>query len=123
MLRDVGQQGRGWALTQVTRGNPGGAGGKGRSGAEAGEGRFFGYSLRTPQWRYTEWADGREGRELYDHSVDPREQTNLASNPEHSSTVAELSGLLKQAVRTTFPESGETPKVQQGLWAPVLVDP
>jgi iduronate 2-sulfatase len=123
MLQDVREQGRGWALTQVTRGNPGGASGKGRSGGESGDGRFFGYSLRTPQWRYTEWAEGREGRELYDHSADSRELTNLASRPEYSGTVAELSGVLAEAVKTTFPESGETPKVQQGLWAPVLVAP
>lgn len=123
MLQDVREQGRGWALTQVTRGNAGGASGKGRSGGESGDGRFFGYSLRTPQWRYTEWAEGREGRELYDHSADSRELTNLASRPEYSGTVAELSGVLAEAVKTTFPESGETPKVQQGLWAPVLVAP
>jgi len=43
------------------------------------EGRFFGYSLRTARWRYTEWDQGDQGRELYDHDADPRELVNLAA--------------------------------------------
>ena len=53
--------------------------------------RFFGYSLRTPRWRYTEWDEGNRGRELYDHDADQRELTNLADKPEHKQPVAELS--------------------------------
>lgn len=34
------------------------------------------HSLRTERWRYTRYADGEE--ELYDHSTDPHEWTNLA---------------------------------------------
>ena len=121
MLRDPTKAGRGWALTQVQRGAAGGtftreAGATGR--------RFFGYSLRTPRWRYTEWAEGAEGRELYDHDNDPKELTNLAGVAAHAQTVAELSQQLRAAVKTTFPKSGETPAVQGApIWAPLLVAP
>ena len=109
MLTDPQASGRGWALTQVTR----------RGGGD----RFFGYSIRTQRWRYTEWDEGRQGRELYDHDADPREQTNLALRPEHADTVRELSTELRAAVDATFPESGETPPLRPGTWAPNLTDP
>ncbi|MEM9478308.1 MAG: sulfatase [Verrucomicrobiota bacterium] len=41
-----------------------------------GEGRF---SLRTTDWRYIRYPDGRE--ELFDHRNDPNEFTNLADDP------------------------------------------
>ena len=85
--------------------------------------RFFGYSLRTPRWRYTEWDEGRQGRELYDHDADPREITNLANDPPHAQTVAELSQQIRAAAKSTFPASGETPKIQPGVWAPNLTNP
>jgi iduronate 2-sulfatase len=112
MLRDASSAGRGWALTQVTRaGN--------RTDGE----RFFGYSLRTPRWRYTEWAEGEKGRELYDHDADPRELTNLAADPAQAATVEQLSTQLRAAVKSTFPESGKTPEIQPGVWAPMLAVP
>ena len=107
LLKDVSQPGRGWALTQVSRG--------------AGQTLFFGYSLRTPRWRYTEWDEGRQGRELYDHDADPRELTNLADSPVQEKTIAELSSQLRAAVKTTFPASGQTPEWKAGLWSPLLV--
>ena len=110
MLEDPSAPGRGWALTQVTRGN-------------RRQGRFFGYTLRTPQWRYTEWADGDQGRELYDHHADPRELTNLADDPSHAQTVANLSRQLREAVGQTFPPSGDTPPIREGAWAPNLTAP
>lgn len=40
----------------------------------------MGYSIRTARWRYTEWGNsGEQGRELYDHTHDPREHVNLAA--------------------------------------------
>ena len=36
-----------------------------------------GYSIRTRNLRYTEWADGAAGHELYDYDADPTEQKNL----------------------------------------------
>lgn len=111
MLKDPSVTGRGWTISQVSRG-----GGRNQEG-------FFGYTLRTPRWRYTEWADGGEGRELYDHEADPRELTNLASDPAHADTVAQLSRQLREAVQKTFPASGKTPEIQFGVWSPILTKP
>jgi iduronate 2-sulfatase len=122
MLKDPAATGRGWSLTQVVRG-----GNIRRFGASAATGdagnRFFGYTLRTARWRYTEWDEGAKGRQLYDHDADPRELANLAEKPEHAATVATLSAQLRAAVKTTFPPSGITPEIQPGLWAPMVVDP
>jgi iduronate 2-sulfatase len=111
LLRDPQAAGRGWALTQMVRGGPNQPA------------RVFGYSLRTARWRYTEWGEGDQGRELYDHEADPRELTNLANSPAHASTVEELSQQLRAAVKTTFPPSGKIPQIQAGLWAPNLTRP
>jgi arylsulfatase A-like enzyme len=122
MLEDPSVTGRGWAITQVVRG-----GGFRRFGASPAVGddgkRFFGYSLRTPRWRYTEWDEGRQGRELYDHDADPRELTNLARDPAHAEIVDQLSQQLRDAAKSTFPPSGQTPAIQPGLWAPNLTEP
>ncbi|MDX1969925.1 MAG: sulfatase [Planctomycetaceae bacterium] len=114
MLKDSSVLGRGWALSQVSRG---GAGGKNK--------QFFGYSLRTPRWRYTEWNDGEQGRELYDHYADPRELSNLAEVPAHAETMTDLSSQLRAAVKSTFPPSGERPQIPEGsvMWAPNLTNP
>lgn len=108
ILREPNAPGRGWALTQVTR--------------RTREGRCFGFTLRTPQWRYTEWDEGRHGRELYDHDRDPREQTNLAEDPAHASIVAELSAQLKATTAATLPKSGQIPEPSPGLWKPILMN-
>jgi arylsulfatase A-like enzyme len=144
MLKDPAVTGRGWALTQVGRGiasattlpgAPKAKAGKGAKGAKAageeinreGTGpdrRFFGYSLRTARWRYTEWGEGAHGRELYDHDADPKELTNLAEVAAHAKTVETLSQQLRAAVKTTYPASGATPPIKEGgLWAPMLVAP
>jgi uncharacterized sulfatase len=56
--------------------------------------KLMGRSVRTERWRYTEWADGKQGRELYDHDNDPHELTNLADDSKHAETAAELKQLL-----------------------------
>jgi iduronate 2-sulfatase len=118
MLKDPGFAGRGWAITQVTRN----AGGQNQGGQDKAK-QFFGYSLRTPRWRYTEWDGGQQGRELYDHDADPRELTNLADNPTYAATIEELSQQLRAAIATTFPPSGETPTVSLNRWQPNLTAP
>jgi iduronate 2-sulfatase len=121
LLKDANARSRGWALTQVMRGNVA------RPGIIAptnGVNRgFFGYSLRTVRWRYTEWDEGNKGKELYDHDKDPKELTNLANLPEHAATVAELSKQLQAAVKTTLPPDGKMPEFKTGMWAPNLTDP
>jgi arylsulfatase A-like enzyme len=124
MLKDYNAKGRGWAITQVSRG-----GGRNRATVTKDKSsdlpRFFGYSLRTPRWRYTEWdEEGKQGRELYDHDADPGELANLAGKPEHAATIAELSLTLRAAAKATFPADGKTPEIKEGgLWAPNLTDP
>jgi iduronate 2-sulfatase len=119
MLKDPAAKGRGWALTQVNRG--GGGKPKGSAAKGAGAKKFFGYSLRTERWRYTEWDEGREGRELYDHDNDAGELVNLAGKPEHAATVEELGKILREAVKGTFPKDGQTPVVGEVPWSPMLV--
>jgi iduronate 2-sulfatase len=115
MLRDSSAKGRGWALSQVTRGV--------RQPKNAGR-RTFGYSLRTPRWRYTEWDEGRQGAELYDHDQDSKELTNLVNDEAYKSTVAGLKVQLHAAVEESFPVSGATPTLHEGPpWAPILTKP
>ena len=109
MLADPSQAGRGWALSQVTRGR----------GAK----RTFGFTIRMPRWRYTEWDGGDQGRELYDHENDPLEQKNLAEDPAQANRIAELSKNLKQQIEASLPESGKIPPIRQGVWAPNLTNP
>lgn len=60
-------------------------------------------SLRTERHRYTEWG-GPDKAELYDHQTDPGEHTNLAKDPEHAATVAELSKVLRAGWKAALPE-------------------
>ena len=122
MLKDPAAKGRGWAITQVVRGG----GGKQKAGSAkpAAAKQFFGYSLRTERYRYTEWDEGAQGSELYDHETDPGELVNLAAKPEQAATVAELSKTLRDAAKSTFPADGITPPMKEGgMWAPNLTNP
>lgn len=121
ILKNPDEPGRGWALTQVTRTRAGLKGGTPE--ALATKRAYFGYSLRTSRYRYTEWDDGTEGSELYDHDQDPQELTNLAGQPPHAALVAELSRQIKSALPATFPPDGKSPEIKPGLWMPNLTDP
>ena len=57
--------------------------------------QVMGRSIRTERWRYTEWNEGREGRELYDHATDPHEFHNLAIEPTAEIEVT-INGLQKR---------------------------
>ena len=50
------------------------------------------HAVRTDQWRYIRYADGSE--ELYDHTKDELEWTNLASKPELAGVKAQLASHL-----------------------------
>jgi arylsulfatase A-like enzyme len=119
MLRDPATLGRGWAVSQVVRG-----GGKNRPTVtpdiSSEVPRYVGYSLRTPRWRYTEWDEGRQGRELYDHDADPRELTNLAADPNRAADVAALARQLADAVSQTLPPGGTPPPLRHDAWPPTL---
>ena len=61
---------------------------------------FFGYSVRTEKWRYTEWEGGKRGVELYDEVADPQELTNLAQDPKHENVRRDMQRLLQRAKTT-----------------------
>jgi arylsulfatase A-like enzyme len=50
------------------------------------------HSLRFRRWRYIRYRDGKE--ELYDHTKDPLEWTNLAADPRYAATKKELARWL-----------------------------
>lgn len=52
--------------------------------------RSGGESIRTADWRFTQWGFGEKGLELYDLKNDPGEFTNQAGNPEYVSVVKML---------------------------------
>jgi len=58
--------------------------------------RPVGYNVRTERWSYTEWNQGKLGAELYDHAKDAGEFKNLANDPKHAKTVAELQALMRK---------------------------
>ena len=55
-----------------------------------------GHSVRTENWRYTEWGFGEKGIELYDEKADPKELKNLAGKPGFAKIEAEMKALLKK---------------------------
>ena len=59
----------------------------------------FGYSMRTPRYRYTEWVmpDGRVVyRDLYDLQEDPGETLNIGNLPGNAALMDELAALLRE---------------------------
>jgi iduronate 2-sulfatase len=61
-------------------------------------GKVMGYSIRSGQWRYTEWIERKTGkvldRELYEHKDSPLATANQVSDPALADTVRKLSRLL-----------------------------
>ena len=71
-----------------------------RRGANA---ENWGRTVRTARWRCTEWDEGRNGIELYDHDGDPREYTNLANDSRHAAILKELRSLLATKLPSIAP--------------------
>jgi uncharacterized sulfatase len=68
----------------------------------------FGRSVRTDRYRYTEWNDGKDGTEFYDHETDVNEWTNVAwparkRDAEQSAAIEELKKLLHADKTTNRP--------------------
>jgi len=65
----------------------------------------YGESIKTDRYLYTEWHDKEEfmyGRMLYDHLVDPDENTNISELPENEVLVDSLSKLLHREMESAF---------------------
>lgn len=66
---------------------------------------LMGYTMRTDRYRYTEWRDAATtvATELYDHSRDPNETSNVAASPSNSELLKELATQLRHGWRGALP--------------------
>jgi len=72
-----------------------------------GQGRAMGYSMKTDQFRFTQWAVPEKNfveYELFDHKKDPQENVNLAKDSKYAGKVQELAAMLKAGWREAAPK-------------------
>ena len=75
-----------------------------------------GYTMRTGQYRYTEWGDNAQyGSELYDYHADPSESVNIANLPENTELVEQLSEKLHAGWLNALPDMYEHIHIPQTL--------
>ena len=79
---------------------------------------YGGNSIRTKQYRYTEWGhNGNRGVELYDYDADPNETVNIASHLENAELVTHLSEQLHAGWQAALPDVQERiPMLQTLPW-------
>lgn len=69
--------------------------------------KMMGYSMRTDQYRYTEWIDQKTDevkfRELYDLKNDPLCKESIVSRPENEKLVSELHEMMKAGWQNAKP--------------------
>jgi arylsulfatase A-like enzyme len=58
-----------------------------------------GYSIRTNQYRYTEWDNDKKDAMCYDLEKDPNEFNSLVNNPHYVQKVAELKEILQSFIK------------------------
>ena len=75
-----------------------------------------GRSVRTAQYRYTEWGNnGRRGKELYDYDADPHETVNIVDLPENADLVVHLSEQLHAGWQEALPDPQQHIAIPQTL--------
>ena len=75
-----------------------------------------GYTMRTGQYRYTEWGNNSErGRELYNYYADPNETVNIVDLPENEELVSHLSEQLHAGWQAALPDMYEQTRVPETL--------
>ncbi|MEO0417056.1 MAG: sulfatase-like hydrolase/transferase, partial [Verrucomicrobiota bacterium] len=101
LLTDPTQQWNGEGITQILR-----------PADSRLETQVMGRSIRTHRWRYTDWAEGEAGVELYDHHADPNEFRNLAKEKDSylQSVQAELRAKLEKKASGRIPTVPVNPK-------------
>ena len=83
------------------------------------QGKQSGHAVRDERWRYIRYFDGFE--ELYDHSNDPDEFTNLAGDAKFAAEKAQLRGWLEKIrapLDGKYPGMAVNPKKNAGKKAP-----
>ena len=99
LLDDPGRAWKKGAFTQVKHGRKGG-----RADGQKGRAISVGRSVRTERYRYTEWGEGKDGAELYDHDNDPLEMHNLAADPQFAGVVQDLKMMLHAGWQSACPK-------------------
>jgi iduronate 2-sulfatase len=78
---------------------------------------YIGYSMTTERYHYVQWHDWDQGTEqagkqvaveMYDHKVDPDENTNIANLKGNSQILEQLSRQLRRGWRSAVPVSQST---------------
>ncbi|HBC89484.1 MAG TPA: iduronate sulfatase [Lentisphaeria bacterium] len=71
-------------------------------------GKVMGYTMKTADFRYTEWKEKETGkvlaRELYDHRKDYAENNNVSGEQEYSENVRQLGEMMKAGWKSAMPE-------------------